>query len=88
MKTSNSSRHLKGESTESQRARIKQTVEKDLSPPDRAFKSFAPPAVADADDSDGSTFSNKKTAYIFRFPQKGFNVQLNHNQDLDIRNTC
>ncbi len=34
IKTSNSSRHLNGISTTSQRASIKQTVEKERSPPD------------------------------------------------------
>ena len=35
MNTSNSSRHLKGDSIVSQREHIKQTVVKDLSPPDK-----------------------------------------------------
>jgi len=48
IKISNSSRHLKGESIASQRARIKQTVENDLSPPDKALRSFDPSIGADS----------------------------------------
>lgn len=40
MYTSNSSRHLKGDSVISHRDRIKQTVEKERSPPDRERMSF------------------------------------------------
>ena len=46
MKTSNSSRHLKGASMVSQRAMMKQTVVKDLSPPDRALVFFVPLALS------------------------------------------
>ena len=40
MNTSNSSRHLKGDSIASHSANMKQTVEKDLSPPESAFTSL------------------------------------------------
>jgi len=40
MKTSNSSRHRKGDSMASQRARMKQIVENERSPPDRALMSL------------------------------------------------
>lgn len=42
MKTSNSSKHLNGDSMASHKARMKQTVEKDLSPPDSDRMSLAP----------------------------------------------
>uniref|UniRef100_K1QRQ9 Uncharacterized protein n=1 Tax=Magallana gigas TaxID=29159 RepID=K1QRQ9_MAGGI len=42
MKTSNSSEHLNGDSMASHNARMKQTVEKDLSPPDSDRKFLAP----------------------------------------------
>lgn len=41
--TSNSSRHLNGDSMASHSDRMKQTVENDLSPPDRDFRSLASP---------------------------------------------
>ena len=41
MNTSNSSRHLKGDSIASQRAMMNDTVEKDLSPPDKERVSLA-----------------------------------------------
>lgn len=40
MYTSNSSRHLKGDSAMDQRERMKQTVEKERSPPDKALMSL------------------------------------------------
>jgi hypothetical protein len=42
MNTSNSSRHLNGDSIASHNAKMKQTVANDLSPPERDFISLTP----------------------------------------------